>query len=327
MKPDDRHSDGPARNGDVTVVNRYGVTDDTARPLGPWVRLYADVVDRKAHYTDRQFRTFIHVLSLAVRLHGVLPSRKALSAREGVAEIDFLISEGDLEESEAGLVVHRWRAYQTDPTNAERQRRYRNAHPALRDVISNEAPSSSSSSSDSQENHVLGEDPPARTREAWLGACPSCGAAPGQPCAGARDKRNGEPWSRWAVHAERRLVAEASGWAYLYPVAVELTGKHAPAGKFAEILCGLAEEAGPEVVIAAMRAVADAKAPIRPNLSTLAWGVENALRRPPPGRQIASAVQDEQERAYTARKAAERAQAKVDRQRRALALVEEFHDA
>jgi hypothetical protein len=243
------------------------------------------VVDRKAHYTDRQFRTLIHVLALAVRLHGVLPSRKALSAREGRAEIDFLISEGDLEEADTGLVVHRWRVYQADPTNAERQRRHRNAQSPLRDVISNEAPSSSSSSSDSQENDVLGED-------------------------GGRAREGSPP-----------------GWAYLYPVAVELTGKHAAAGKFAEILCELAAEAGPEVVVAAMQAVADAKAPIRPNLSTLAWGVENALRRPPPGRQIASAVADEQERVYTARKAAERTQAKADRQRRAMALVEEYRDA
>ena len=117
-------------------------------------------------------------------------------------------------------------------------------------------------------------------------------------------------------------VGSPSGWPYLYPVVVELTGKHAPHGKYAETLCELAEQAGPDVVVAAMRAVADRMAPVRPDLRALTFGVNDALRRPPSGRDIAGVVADEQERAYAARKAAERSEARRDRQRRALALVD-----
>lgn len=138
--------------------NGYGVTDPeerngyavTARPLGPWVRLYADVVDRKAHYDDHQFRSLIEVLAMAVRLHGHLPSRRALVAREGQDEIDFLFSEGDLEELPDGSVtVHRWSSYQPDPTGKERQQRYRdrNAPLPLLGVTRNDVPSDRDSSS------------------------------------------------------------------------------------------------------------------------------------------------------------------------------------
>ena len=102
---------------------------------------------------------------------------------------------------------------------------------------------------------------------------------------------------------------------------MELTGKHVAQGKYAEMLCELAEQAGPEVVMAAMRAVAEKMAPVKPDIRALAFGTNDAIRRPPSGREIASVVQDEQERAYTARKAAERSQARIDRQKRALALV------
>ena len=130
--------------------NGYGCDNsETVRPLGPWLRLYADVVDRKAHYTDHQFRALIEVLALAVRLHGVLPTRRALAAREGLDEIDFLFSEGDLEELPDGTVgVHRWRSYQPDPTGAERQRRFRsNARTPLLPVTRNDVPSDRESSS------------------------------------------------------------------------------------------------------------------------------------------------------------------------------------
>jgi hypothetical protein len=138
--------------------NGYGVTDPeerngyavTARPLGPWVRLYADVVDRKAHYDDHQFRSLIEVLAMAVRLHGHLPARRALAAREGQDEIDFLFSEGDLEELPDGSVtVHRWSSYQPDPTGKERQQRYRdrNAPLPLLGVTRNDVPSDRDSSS------------------------------------------------------------------------------------------------------------------------------------------------------------------------------------
>ncbi|NJD28880.1 MAG: hypothetical protein FIA92_11360 [Chloroflexi bacterium] len=124
-------------------------------------------------------------------------------------------------------------------------------------------------------------------------------------------------------------VGSPAGWPYLYPIVVELTGKHAPQGKYAEMLCELAEQAGPDAVVSAMRAVADRLAPVKPDLRALAFGANDAIRRPPSGRDIASVVQDEQERAYKARKAEERSQARLDRQKRALALagLEDSDDA
>lgn len=141
------------------------------------------------------------------------------------------------------------------------------------------------------------------------------------------DTRSRTSSSSSSLGEDVRDEVSASGWAYLYPVVVELTGKHVAHGKFANDLCELAEQAGPEVVVTAMRAVAAKMAPVKPDIRALAWGVNDAIRRPPSGREVASVVQDEQERAYTARKAAERAQARLDRQRRAMALVEEDADA
>ena len=93
------------------------------------MKLYADIVDRKAHYSDAQFRTLIEIYALAMRTGGHLPTRRALSAREGKENIDFLFEEGDLEETAEGpCSVHGWGTYQAyDRTGAQRQSRYRNA--------------------------------------------------------------------------------------------------------------------------------------------------------------------------------------------------------
>lgn len=105
--------------------------------LGPWMKLYADVVERKAHYNDRQFRALIEVWVLAQRspTWGELPSRRALEARLGRATIGFLFDQGDLSEALRNdvtvVVVTGWSHYQArsvDSTNAERQRRWREAH-------------------------------------------------------------------------------------------------------------------------------------------------------------------------------------------------------
>ena len=106
------------------------------------MKLYADITDRKAHYSDRQFRSLVEVFTLALRMKGCLPSRRALAAKEGAAEIDFLFSEGDLEEDPNGMVrVHNWRSYQADPTAATRQSRHRNRYVTV--TVTN-SPSSSS---------------------------------------------------------------------------------------------------------------------------------------------------------------------------------------
>lgn len=97
------------------------------RSLGPWGKLFASIVERKAHYSDRQFRVFVECLCMAIRSRGELASRKALEARLGEAEIAFLFDEGDLHERRGVTTVHRWEVYQApqDRTNAERQARFR----------------------------------------------------------------------------------------------------------------------------------------------------------------------------------------------------------
>lgn len=127
------------------------------------MKLYADITDRKAHYSDRQFRSLVEVYALSLRMKGCLPSRRALAAKEGQNEIEFLFAEGDLEETEAGVRVHNWAAYQSDPTNAARQARYRNSHPPV--TVTN--PPSSSSSNGREKNDLertLGVQEKADTR-------------------------------------------------------------------------------------------------------------------------------------------------------------------
>jgi hypothetical protein len=98
---------------------------DTERPLGPWMKLYADVIERKAHYTDRQFRALIEVYVAMLRGRG-LPPAKALRAKIGADEFDFLVSEGDLVTVDNAVTVYAWDRYQrVDRTNADRQARFR----------------------------------------------------------------------------------------------------------------------------------------------------------------------------------------------------------
>jgi hypothetical protein len=101
------------------------------------MKLYADVVERKAHYTDRQFRALIEVFAMAQRspTWGCLPPRPALEAKIGKATTAFLFAEGDLiEDTDNGVTtvtVAGWSHYQArsvDLTNAERQRRFRARH-------------------------------------------------------------------------------------------------------------------------------------------------------------------------------------------------------
>lgn len=94
---------------------------------GRWMKLYGDVVLRKAHYTDAQFRALITAYTTALSMDGRLPPRKAISALWGKAIVDFLFDEGDLIENEDHEVtIHRWAEYQSrDVTAAERQRRHR----------------------------------------------------------------------------------------------------------------------------------------------------------------------------------------------------------
>lgn len=100
-------------------------------------------------------------------------------------------------------------------------------------------------------------------------------------------------------------VQGEGAWPYLYTVAVELTGKHVAQGKFADDLCELVVQAGPEPVIAAMRAVAEAMAPVKPDMRALSFGVSNLLRKPPSGKDVAAVIssEDEARRAERIRKA------------------------
>jgi hypothetical protein len=136
---------------------------DVGRPLGPWGKLYADIVERKAHYTDRQFRRLIEVIALAIRGRGELPPAKALRARLGPREFDFLVSEGDLSIEYDVVTLHKWPTYQAkvDRTNTERQARYRERRNALSNGVSHGL-LPTSTSSNVTEDPLTGETPPAR---------------------------------------------------------------------------------------------------------------------------------------------------------------------
>lgn len=92
--------------------------------LGPWFKLYADVVERKAHYSDAQFRAFVEVLAWGVRNspRGTLPSRRSVTARLGSEAVDFMFTEGDLvEEADGSVTISGWDVYQSGVLSTERK--------------------------------------------------------------------------------------------------------------------------------------------------------------------------------------------------------------
>jgi len=97
----------------------------------PWFKAFADLPERKAHYSDVQFRAFVEVLCAAAasRTPGCFTSLAAVRRIVGGA-VDFLVEQGDLVVEEDGSVtIHRWKVYQRpfDEGHAERQRRYRDS--------------------------------------------------------------------------------------------------------------------------------------------------------------------------------------------------------
>jgi len=92
--------------------------------LGPWFKVYGDVVDRKVHYTDAQFRAFIEALAWGVRNspRGMLPSRRAVIGKLGQDAADFLFSEGDLaEQADGSIEIVGWSTYQSGVLSTERK--------------------------------------------------------------------------------------------------------------------------------------------------------------------------------------------------------------
>jgi hypothetical protein len=95
----------------------------------PWFRAYADMPERKAHYSDAQFRAFIELLCATAvsRTPGTFPS--LASVRRVVGDTaHFLIEQEDLcVEPDGSISVVGWVKYQRpfDRTHADRQARYR----------------------------------------------------------------------------------------------------------------------------------------------------------------------------------------------------------
>ncbi len=97
--------------------------------LGSWLKLYASIVDSKAHYSDRNFRALIETYVLGVRsipVRGQFPNRPGLERRIGVEEVAYLIEQGDLDEHPDGTItLHRWDEYQRGVLSTERTRAHR----------------------------------------------------------------------------------------------------------------------------------------------------------------------------------------------------------
>jgi len=95
----------------------------------PWFKAFADLSERKAHYSDAQFRAFVEMLCAAAasRTPGIFVSLAAVRRIVG-GSVDFLVEQGDLIIEDGGAVtVHGWARCQRpfDEGHAERQRRYR----------------------------------------------------------------------------------------------------------------------------------------------------------------------------------------------------------
>lgn len=108
---------------------------------GHWWRAYDEAVDhaKLLLLTDAQHRGWFNLMCLASAYGGTLPEMKVLALKLRMkpakvqALIDALVAAVLLDKDEAGYHPHNWNGRQyktdvTDPTNAERQQRYRNRH-------------------------------------------------------------------------------------------------------------------------------------------------------------------------------------------------------
>lgn len=115
--------------------------------MSRWFRFYEDSINdpKILKLSDRLYRFWVGILCVASKYNGELPARDdvALHLRmkpEKVEEaVNELMAAGLVDEENGVLFPHNWRGRQykgdvTDPTNAQRQKRYRERH---RNVVSN----------------------------------------------------------------------------------------------------------------------------------------------------------------------------------------------
>lgn len=109
--------------------------------MSHWWRAHDEAVDdpKLCLLSDRLHRAWFNLMCVASAYGGVLPDIKIvavklrMSASKAQAAVDALREARLIDETESGLRPHNWDARQfksdvTDPTNAERQQRYRDRH-------------------------------------------------------------------------------------------------------------------------------------------------------------------------------------------------------
>jgi hypothetical protein len=115
--------------------------------MSRWFRFYDDTInDPKAlKLSDKTFRIWVGMLCLASKNDGVLPSFEDMTILLRIKpeklqpEIEKLIKAELLDHDDGGIKPHNWNTRQyktdvTDPTNATRQKRYRNARVTVKPV-------------------------------------------------------------------------------------------------------------------------------------------------------------------------------------------------
>jgi hypothetical protein len=122
-----------------------------------WFRVYDDMVDdpKVQRLSPDLFKALVNLWCLASKNDGVFPSAEDIGFKlrmpvEKVKKVIAALHDAELiDTGEAGLRPHNWGGRQfktdvTDPTNADRQRRYRNKHktvtPTVTDAVTVKRP-------------------------------------------------------------------------------------------------------------------------------------------------------------------------------------------
>lgn len=158
--------------------------------MSHWWRAYDEAVDdpKLCLLSDRAHRAWFNLCCVTSAAGGTLPAMKVLALKlrmppaKVTAILDELKEAGLIEEDEAGSRPHNWGGRQfktdvTDPTNAERQKRYRNGRrtvtptvtPTVTDGVTDKRPETEAENRKKEESKIAADaaSPPGNGKYAF----------------------------------------------------------------------------------------------------------------------------------------------------------------
>lgn len=138
--------------------------------MSHWWRAYDEAVDdpKLCLLSDRAHRAWFNLCCVTSATGGALPAMKvlALKLRMPPSKVTALLGElkeaGLIEEDDDGARPHNWKNRQfktdvTDPTNAERQKRYRDRHKTVTETVTDKLPDTEAENRKKEESKIAAD--------------------------------------------------------------------------------------------------------------------------------------------------------------------------